>query len=167
MADVLRLAFAGLSMDATKMLTQIASLPYVKLTAAADAKRTSALERFRSDFDAEVYDSIEELCRSANVDAIYIATPPQMHAEHMLMAAKHGKHVIVEKPIALTIEHAEKMNEAANQYGIKFLCGHTHSFNAPVRKMREIVRSGELGKLCMINTWNYNEFMFRRFTNED
>jgi phthalate 4,5-cis-dihydrodiol dehydrogenase len=167
MTDRLRLAFAGLSMDATKVLAQIAGLPYVQLTAAADSKRTSALERFREDFNAEVYDSLEELCKSPNVDAVYVATPPEMHTEHMLMAARHRKHVIVEKPMALTLDDAERMNEAAAKYAIKLLCGHTHSFDAPVRKMREIVRSGELGKLRMINTWNYNEFMYRRFTNQD
>src|SRR5918992_692517 len=167
MSDRLRLAFAGLSMDATKVLAQIAGLPYVQLTAAADSKRTSALERFRSDFNAEVYESVEELCRSPHVDAVYVATAPELHTEHMLIAARHGKHVIVEKPMALTLEDAARMNQAANKYAIKLLCGHTHSFDAPVRKMREIVRSGELGKLRMINTWNYNEFMYRRFTNQD
>ena len=59
------------------------------------------------------------------------------------------------------------MNGAADKYGVKLLCGHTHSFDAPVRKMRAIVGSGELGKLCMINTWNFNEFMYRRFTHQD
>jgi phthalate 4,5-cis-dihydrodiol dehydrogenase len=44
---------------------------------------------------------------------------------------------------------------------VNLLCGHTHSFDPPVRKIREIVKSGELGKLRMINTWNYNEFMYR------
>jgi len=167
MTDTLRMAFAGLSMDATKVLTQIAELPNIKLVAAADSKRTSALDRFRSDFDAEVYASIEELCKSPNVDAVYIATPPELHAEHTLIAARRGKHVIVEKPMALTMDDAEKMNEAADKHKIKLLCGHTHSFDAPVRKMREIVRSGELGRLRMINSWNYNEFMVRRFTNQD
>src|SRR5207253_4378933 len=125
------------------------------------------LEVFKKEFNAETYNNLEDLCKSPNIDAVYIATPPEMHAEHTLIAAKRGKHVIVEKPMALTIDDAEKMNDTADKYKIKLLCGHTHSFNAPVRKMREIVRSGELGKLSMINTWNYNEFMFRRFTNED
>ncbi len=53
------------------------------------------------------------------------------------------------------------MNEAAEKHGVKLLCGHTHSFDPPIRKIRDIVKSGELGKLCMINTWNYNEFMYR------
>ncbi len=167
MSDVLRMGFAGLSMDATKVLTQVAGLPNIRLTAAADAKRSSALERFGADFGAETYDSIEKLCQSPNVDAVYIATPPALHAEHAIIAAKHGKHVIVEKPMALNLDDAERMNEAAEKHGVRLLCGHTHSFDAPVRKMRQIVSSGELGKLCMINSWNYNEFMYRRFTNED
>jgi predicted dehydrogenase len=154
-------------MDATKVLTQVTGLPNIKLAAAADTKRTSALERFHADFGAETYDNIDDLCQSSNVDVIYIATPPALHAEHTILAAKHRKHVIVEKPMALTLDDAQRMNEAAERYGIKLLCGHTHGFDAPVRKMREIVRSGELGRLCMINSWNYNEFMYRRFTNAD
>ena len=53
------------------------------------------------------------------------------------------------------------MNAAAERHGMKLLCGHTHSFDPPIRKMREMVRSGELGQLGMIQTWNYNEFMYR------
>jgi predicted dehydrogenase len=167
MAEILRMGFAGLSMDATKVLTQVAGLPNIKLAAAADAKRPAALDRFSADFDAETYDSIEKLCQSPNVDAVYIATPPELHAQHAMIAAQHRKHVIVEKPMALTLDDAERMNETAEKHGVKLLCGHTHSFDAPVRKTRAIVRSGELGKLCMINTWNYNEFMYRRFTDQD
>ncbi|HEY7221663.1 MAG TPA: Gfo/Idh/MocA family oxidoreductase [Candidatus Binatia bacterium] len=167
MTDILRMGFAGLSMDATKVLTQVAGLPNIKLAAAADAKRTAALDRFSADFGAETYDSIEKLCQSPHVDAVYIATPPELHAQHAIIAARHRKHVIVEKPMALTLDDADRMNEMAEKYGVKLLCGHTHSFDAPVRKMREIVRSGDLGKLCMVNTWNYNEFMYRRFTDQD
>jgi len=63
--------------------------------------------------------------------------------------------------MALSIEECEAMNDAAEKNGVKLLCGHTHSFDPPVRKIREIVKSGELGRLCMVNTWNYNEFMYR------
>ncbi len=63
--------------------------------------------------------------------------------------------------MALSIAECDAMNEAAEKHGVKLLCGHTHSFDPPIRKIRAIVKSGELGKLCMINTWNYNEFMYR------
>jgi phthalate 4,5-cis-dihydrodiol dehydrogenase len=101
------------------------------------------------------------MCASPNVDVVYIATPNQLHAEHAIAAAKHQKHVIVEKPMALSLQECAAMNDAAEKNGVKLLCGHTHSFDPPIRKIREIVKNGELGKLCMINSWNYNEFMYR------
>lgn len=92
-------------------------------------------------------ESIEQLCQSPNVDAVYVATPHELHAQHTLIALKNQKHVIVEKPMALTLKECEEMNSAADQYGVKLLCGHTKSFDPPIRKMREVISSGELGKL--------------------
>ena len=159
-SDILRLGMAGLGVASTQILPPISKLPFIKITAAADT-RTDAVAKFREQYKAEGYTSIEELCASPNVDAVYIATPNSLHAEHAITAAKQKKHIIVEKPMAMTLAECDAMNEAADKYGVKLLCGHTHSFDPPIRKIREIVKSGELGKLCMINTWNYNEFMYR------
>ena len=151
---------AGLGVASTQILPPIAALPYIKITAAADL-RGDALEKFRETYRGETFTSVEALSESPNVDAVYIATPNQLHAKHVIAAAERGKHVIVEKPMALSIAECDAMNEAAEKHGIKLLCGHTHSFDPPIRKIRAIVKSGELGKLCMINSWNYNEFMYR------
>ena len=160
MSEVLRLGMAGLGVASTQILPPISKLPFIKITAAADM-RADAVAKFREQYQAEGYTSVEELCASPNVDAVYIATPNSLHAEHAITAAKHKKHIIVEKPMAMNLAECDAMNEAAEKYGVKLLCGHTHSFDPPIRKIREIVKSGELGKLCMINTWNYNEFMYR------
>jgi len=156
----LRMGMAGLGVASTQILPAVSRLPYLQITAAADL-RADALSKFRKEYDAAAFSSVEEMCRSSDVDFIYIATPNQLHAEHAITAATHKKHVIVEKPMAMSLEECEAMNAAAEKYGVKLLCGHTHSFDPPIRKIREIVKSGELGKLCMINTWNYNEFMYR------
>ncbi len=163
---VLRLGFAGLGEAATRVLPEIAGLPYVKVTAAADLRK-NALETFRQDFQGEAHESVKHLCQSPNVDAVYVATPHELHAQHTLMALRNRKHVIVEKPMALTLEECEEMNTAADQYGVKLLCGHTKSFDPPIRKMREIISSGELGKLCMIHTWNFNDFMVRPYPDHE
>ncbi|HMF48325.1 MAG TPA: Gfo/Idh/MocA family oxidoreductase, partial [Candidatus Saccharimonadales bacterium] len=120
-----------------------------------------ALEKFRETYRGDTFASVEALCESPNIDAVYIATPSQLHARHAIAAAERGKHMIVEKPMALSIAECDAMNEAAEKHGVKLLCGHTHSFDPPIRKIRAIVKSAELGKLCMINSWNYNEFMYR------
>ena len=156
----MRMGMAGLGVASTQILPAVARLPYLQLTAAADV-RADALAKFRKEYDAVAFTSVEEMCRNSDVDFIYIATPNQLHAEHAITAATHKKHVIVEKPMAMSLEECEAMNAAAEKNGVKLLCGHTHSFDPPIRKIREIVKSGELGKLCMINTWNYNEFMYR------
>ena len=160
MAQVLRMGMAGLGVASTQILPPLAKLPYIKISAAVDVRK-EALGKFREEYGGETFDTVEEMCRSDKVDFVYIATPNELHAEHVITAAKHGKHAIVEKPMALSIEQCEAMNDAAEKYGTKLLCGHTHSFDPPIRKIREIVKNGELGKLCMINTWNYNEFMYR------
>ena len=151
---------AGLGVASTQILPPISTLPYIKITAAADT-RTDALQKFRETYHGEAFTSVAAMCESPNVDAVYIATPNQLHAEHVIAAAERGKHAIVEKPMALSVAECDSMNEAAEKQNIKLLCGHTHSFDPPIRKIRQIVQSGELGKLCMINTWNYNEFMYR------
>ena len=154
------MGMAGLGVASTQILPAVSRLPYLQITAAADL-RADALAKFRKEYDAESFTSVEEMCRSSDVDFIYIATPNQHHASHAITAAQNKKHVIVEKPMAMSLEECEAMNAAAEKNGVKLLCGHTHSFDPPIRKIREIVKSGELGRLCMINTWNYNEFMYR------
>ena len=160
MAEVLRMGMAGLGVASTQILPSVAPLPYIKIAAAVDVRK-EAMGKFREEYGGDTFDTVEDMCKSDKIDFIYIATPNDLHAEHVITAAKHGKHAIVEKPMALSIEQSEAMNEAAEKYGTKLLCGHTHSFDPPIRKIREIVKNGELGKLCMINTWNYNEFMYR------
>src|ERR1044071_5669713 len=154
------MGMAGLGVASTQILPAIARVPYVEITAASDL-RSDALVKFRNEYKGEVFSSVEAMCASPNVDFVYIATPNQLHAEHAITAARHHKHIIVEKPMALSIPECDSMNAAAEENSVKLLCGHTHSFDPPIRKAREIVKSGELGKVCMINTWNYNEFMYR------
>jgi len=151
---------AGLGVASTQIMPPIAALPYIKIAAAADT-RGEALQKFRETYHGETFASVEAMCASDAVDAVYVATPNPLHAEHAIAAAQCGKHVIVEKPMATSLAECDAMNEAAEKHGVKLLCGHTHSFDPPIRQIRAIVKSGELGRLCMINTWNYNEFMYR------
>jgi predicted dehydrogenase len=165
---VLRLGFIGLGQAVNRMFQQyphIKELPF-RIAAAADP-REHALDAFRRQFNGEAYASAEDLCRSRNVDVVYIATPPELHREQVEMAASYGKHIVVEKPMALTIEDCDAMVRAAEKGGVKLLAGHTHSFDAPIRKMREIVTSGQIGDLVMINTWNFNEFNPRPWPTEE
>jgi phthalate 4,5-cis-dihydrodiol dehydrogenase len=143
-----------------QMLPSLMAHPRIRIAACTDLN-LEARDRFATDFEATAYENAEALCDDPSIDAVYIATPHKFHREHTVMAAEASKHIIVEKPMALTLEDCDAMIEATEKNKIFTVVGHTHSFNAPVMKMREIVRSGELGGLTLINSFSYGNFMYR------
>jgi phthalate 4,5-cis-dihydrodiol dehydrogenase len=156
----LGLGIAGLGMAGAVMVRAAAAHPGVKLVAAAephDAPRAA----FARDCNAAAYASIEELCADPAVEAIYIATPHQFHAPHAILAAERGKHIILEKPMALTLPECDAIIAAAERAGVHLLVGHTHAFDPAVRAMRRIVANGELGALGMIAALNYTNYLYR------
>ena len=157
---MLSMGLVGLGRACTSMLPSLLAHPNVRIVAAADV-RTEAREAFAADFDAAVYEQAEDLCRDPRVNALYIASPHQFHREHVLLAAQYGKHVIVEKPMALTLADCEVMNAATERSGIRLVVGHTHSFDPPILRMRELILGGQLGRVRLINTWNYTDFLYR------
>lgn len=159
-APVIRLGLVGLGGATNQMLPTMRSHPDVRIVAAADT-RPEAREGFTATFGAPAYAEVEALCADTRVNTVYVATPHQWHKEHALIAAACGKHIIIEKPMALLLEDCDAMMQAAQRHGVHLLVGHTHSFDAPVRRMRQIIRSGELGPLAMVNTWSYSNFLMR------
>lgn len=160
MSRVLRMGMAGLGVASTQILPVLRQVEHIEIAAAADVRK-DALAKFAREYGAATFDDVDALCASPDVDFVYVATPNELHAEHVIAAARHRKHAIVEKPMALSLEQCEAMNRAAEENGTVLLCGHTHSFDPPIRKIREIVESGELGRLRMLHSWNFNEFMYR------
>jgi phthalate 4,5-cis-dihydrodiol dehydrogenase len=155
----LRIGVAGLGRAFTVMLPAFAD-PRVALVGAADP-RAEARARFAADFSANTYDTVEELCADPAVEVIYVATPHQHHAQHAALAAQHGKHLLVEKPMALTMEDCAAMNEAAQAAGVHLIVGHSHSFDAPILRTRELIASGAYGAVRMLHAFNYTDFLYR------
>jgi phthalate 4,5-cis-dihydrodiol dehydrogenase len=156
----LRLGLVGLGGATTLMLPTLTRHPGIRIVAGTDS-RPDARERFMRDFGAPAYETADQLCAANEVEAVYIATPHRFHAQHAIAAAEHRKHIIVEKPMALTLAECDAMITACEHNGVHLIVGHTHGFDAPILKIREIVRTGELGPLAMINTWAYNDYLYR------
>jgi phthalate 4,5-cis-dihydrodiol dehydrogenase len=154
---VLRVGMAGLGAGARQVLPSFKRVPGVQLGAVADI-REAARDEFRAR-GVPAFDSVEAMCRSDEVDAVWVATPNVLHMEHTIMAAECGKHVICEKPMALSLEQAQAMMEACERNGVKYVQGHSKIYNPPVRKIREVVASGQLGRLIQLNTWNYRNWL--------
>ena len=88
-----------------------------------------------------------------------IAAP--LSCAQAMEAMEHGKHVLVEKPLALTLAECDAVVAAADRTGLQLIVGHTHAFDPNIREMQRIIQSGELGRLGMILTFNYNDFLLR------
>ena len=156
----LNLGVAGLGRAFSLMLPTFVRDPRIRLVAAADP-RPEARARFTADFSARSYEAVEELCANSAVEVIYIATPHPHHAEHACLAARHGKHVLVEKPMAITIGECQAMITAAREANTWLIVGHSHSFDAPIGQARDLVASGTFGRVRMITALNFTDFLYR------
>ncbi|MFN0070896.1 MAG: Gfo/Idh/MocA family oxidoreductase [Chloroflexota bacterium] len=164
--SVLGLGVAGLGMGATLMVRGILDHPGVRVVAGA-ARTAAVRERFALDLEARGYASVEAMCADPSVDVVFVATPHEFHREHAVLAAEHGKHVIVEKPMALTLDDCDAMISAAERNGVKLIVGPTMSFAPAIRAMRQIIAQNELGPLRMVNTWESNDFLYRARRSEE
>lgn len=160
MIPKLKLGVAGLGRAFAVMAPTFAADPRVELVAAADP-REEARKQFEVDFRGKTYRDIEELCRDRNVDVVYIATPHQFHAAQACLAASHKKHLLVEKPMALTLEDCRAMIDAARKNGVTLIVGHSHSFDLPILHARRLIDSGAYGALRMISALDYTDFLYR------
>ena len=159
--EPIRIGVIGLGMAGAGTVRTLKSHPLVRIVAAADTKE-HLLQNFSHDFpEAKTYADMRKLCASPEVEAVYIATPHQFHKDHATVAAESGKHIIVEKPMALTLEECEAMVAAATQHNVALLVGRTASFSPAVLAMREHITNGALGRLGMITMMAYTNFLYR------
>lgn len=102
-------------------------------------------DRFRVPF----YTDMDAMMQREAIDAVAILTPSGLHAEHVLRLAPYGKHLIVEKPMALTLEDADAMIAACDRHGCKLFVVKQNRFNVPVVKLRQALEAKRFGKLVM------------------
>jgi len=168
MADEpLRLGVIGIGVGAAEMLPPMENAEFIDLFAGADIN-PDVRKRFGERYpNALVYESAEDMVKDPDIEAVWISTPNMYHAPMTILAAQHGKHVVVEKPMALNMKQAEEMVVTAEKNRVKLIAGHTQSFMPHIRLMRQIVRSGRIGALGAVNAIAYTDWMLRPRTWEE
>ena len=163
----IRVGVIGLGGAANGMIPRFDRNPRFTVAGAADLD-AEILGRFHERFpNAETHPNAEGLCASKNIDFIYIATPNRFHQPHTVMALNGGKHVLVEKPMTVSLAEADAMVEAADRNGVLLGVNVKHSFEPRIQKLREFTKSGEFGELRMINDWRYQNWLYRPRTPEE
>jgi predicted dehydrogenase len=105
---------------------------------------------------------LDDLFDDASLDAIYLATPVSTHYELARRALLQGKHVLIEKPLATTVERAEELAALAAARGVTLMVGHTFVFSPPVRKVKELIDSGLIGPIYYVETTRVNLGLFQK-----
>ena len=140
---------------------------------ARHARRVIAcdLDGERRDHVQRLYPGIEttssypKLLEDPEVEGIVIATPVGTHYRLARQALEHGKSVLVEKPLAMSVNEAADLVRLSNESGRTLMVGHTFLYSAPVLKIREIVDSGELGDILYISSTRANLGLFQHDVN--
>ena len=99
-----------------------------------------------------IHDSIESLLADVEVDALSITTPHSRHAVDVVAAAEAGKHCLVEKPIAISVEELERMDAAVQKAGVRTVCGFVLRFNPSILATKALIAGGMLGNLLYVQT---------------
>jgi predicted dehydrogenase len=119
-----------------------------RLVAVCDNVRPRA-DAIASKFGVPAHDDIGDFLARADIDAVAVLTPSGMHAAHAIACARAGKHIIVEKPMALRLQDADDMIRACDEAGVKLFVVKQNRFNVPVLKAREALEAGRFGRLIL------------------
>ncbi len=159
------LAVIGLGYWGPNLVRNLASVAGDRLTACCDLDpaRLSGIAgshpKLRTTID------VQSIIDDRSITAVAIATPVDTHYELAKAALEAGKSVLLEKPMTSTVEQAEELVELAARKGLVLMVDHTFLYSPPVRKMKEIVDSGSLGRLLFVDSVRINLGLFQRDVN--
>jgi len=119
-----------------------------RLVAVCDINSEKA-EKTGQQFSVPFFTDMHQMMQSEKIDVVVVLTESGNHAKHVTELAQYGKHIVVEKPMALTLSDADAMIRACDLAGCKLFVVKQNRFNVPVLKLREALESGRFGKLVM------------------
>jgi predicted dehydrogenase len=141
-------------------ISQVAVLPafahseHAELVALVSGDKAKA-EKLGAEFRAQhayTYKEFADCLKNPEVEAVYIATPPGEHEKYAVVAAKAGKHVLCEKPLAANVRQARKMVEACRRNKVRFMTAYRKYFEPSTVTLKKMIASGELGRIDVIHT---------------
>jgi len=131
------------------------------MVAGRNAEKAKAFaERYR----AESSGATEEMLARDDIDCVAISTPPGIHAEGAVQFAERGVHLMVEKPMCLTVEDCRKIIGAAERNNVRLMVTHTHRFTTIARSARQLIESGEFGSPIHLTVELYHDYFTAKRT---
>ncbi|MBO1511773.1 Gfo/Idh/MocA family protein [Metabacillus bambusae] len=153
-------AIVGCGHIAKKHAEAIEKAENAKLVAVCD-KIPESMQYYKEKYDVQTFTELDDMLHEDNnIDVINICTPSGFHANIAIQAANAKKHIVVEKPISLTLEDADAIISSCRENGVKLTVVHPNRFRPAIKELRELMDSGKLGKLSHADAtvrWNRNQ----------
>jgi predicted dehydrogenase len=127
--------------------------PHTRIVAIGSRTREGAQRKAREmGLDVPAFDRLEELLAHPAVDAVSLCTPPQRHSAETVLAARAGKHILIEKPVATNVEELRRMDEAVHRGGVRTVVSFVLRWNPAVLNIKALLANGALGDPFFVQT---------------
>jgi UDP-N-acetyl-2-amino-2-deoxyglucuronate dehydrogenase len=146
-----RIGFVGCGRISRTHFDAIAAIDGLRVAAVCDTVADRAREAGER-LDVPWFTSHEKMLREADVDVLTVATPSGLHARHGVDAARAGKHVVIEKPMAITLAQADDIVRACDEAGVQLFVVKQNRLNPAVQLLRRAVDKGRFGRMFVVNT---------------
>lgn len=162
--DPMRFGIIGFGLFAERaILPAIRGSGNAVVTALQKRSLDGAVAKAREHEIAHAFDDPAALASHPDVDAVFIVSANAAHANEAIAAAKAGKHVLVEKPMAATVEQAERMVRACREAGVQLMVGHMVRFSPVITRMKQLIAEGAIGSVAHVETqFFYDHRLSRR-----
>lgn len=164
MSERIGVVVVGAGYWGPNLIRNVAASPRARLVGVCD-KDPKALARAQGRHPGVAgFESLEAALAAPGVDAVVLATPSSLHPAHTLACLRAGKHVLVEKPLATTVEQALEVARAADELGRTLAVGHVFLHNSIVREAKRRIDAGDLGRVLHVHSQRLNLGQFRNDT---
>lgn len=124
----------------------VKSLPNARMVGVWNRTRSTGLQRAEQ-YGCKWYDTPTDLVKDPDIDAVFVLTNLETHLEYSRLAMEHGKHVLVEKPLAFTVGEIEAMKEISERCGLACVPGHNMIHEESLKRAKTLIENGDLGKI--------------------
>lgn len=159
-SEPVRLAVIGLGRGFALSARALYSHDGIDLIAAAARSQQPRID-FAAAFGGKTYSDYKDMLQDPAIEMVYVATPHELHIKHVSDCLRAGKHVVVEKPLAINLNDASSMVALAESLKLQLLVGPSHSYDEPVVRAARVIEQGSLGKPRMLHMLTSTDFMYR------
>jgi len=162
--DVVKFAVVGLGNIGSRHLAVLEAYPHAEIVAICDVEPEKCARYVALYSGIPVFSNYADMLAQTEADVISICTPHGLHAPMAVQAANSGRHVLVEKPMALTVRDCETMIEAAGRKGVHLMVVKQNRYNVPIALTKQALDAGKLGRIFMVQCsvlWNRHQGYYR------